>query len=324
MPASGPASSDGAGLNIFLSGELNEAQLSQIRAAAPAADVRYFGSRAELEAVVEQADIIGGSLSAAALARASRLTWVQSWAAGTNEILYPEMVASPVTVTSCAGNGAVPLAEHAIMLMLMLSRDAPRWLRNQAEHKWERWYHPELAGLTCGIIGLGYSGKDLARKAKAFDMRVIGTRRTPQPTENVDEVFPMERLHELLGQSDFVVMTAPRTPETRGMLGEAEFRAMKPSAYYICFSRGGIADDAALLRALNEGWIAGAGLDAHSQEPLPPDSPFWSAPNTIVTPHNGATTPGTRQRGVDIFVDNLRRYLAGTTLHNIVDKQAGY
>ena len=190
MPASGPASSDGAGLNIFLSGELNEAQLTQIRAAVPAADVRYFGSRAELEAVVEQADIIGGSLSAAALARASRLTWVQSWAAGTNEILYPEMVASPVTVTSCAGNGAMPLAEHAIMLMLMLSRDAPRWLRNQAEHKWERWYDPELASLTCGIIGLGYSGKDLARKAKAFDMRVIGTRRTPQPTENVDEVFP--------------------------------------------------------------------------------------------------------------------------------------
>ena len=108
------------------------------------------------------------------------------------------------------------------------------------------------------------------------------------------------------------------------MLGEAEFRAMKPSAFYICFSRGGIADDAALLRALNQGWIAGAGLDAHSQEPLPPDSPFWSAPNTIVTPHNGATTPGTRQRGVNIFVDNLRRYRAGNTLHNIVDKQAGY
>jgi phosphoglycerate dehydrogenase-like enzyme len=319
-----PASSDGAGLNIFLTGQVNEAQLAQIRAAVPAANVRYFDHRGELEAVVEQADIIGGSLSAAALARASRLTWVQSWAAGTNEILYPEMVASPVIVTSCAGNGAVPLAEHAMMQMLMLSRDAAKWLKNQGEHTWERWYHPELAGLTCGIIGLGYSGKDLALKAKAFHMRVIGTRRTPQPTPNVDEVFPLERLHELLAQSDFVVMTAPRTPDSLGMLGEAEFRAMKPSAFYICFSRGGIANDAALLKALQEGWIAGAGLDAHSEEPLPPDSPFWDAPNALVTPHNGATTPGTRQRGVDIFVDNLRRFLAGTTLHNIVDKQAGY
>jgi len=227
-------------------------------------------------------------------------------------------------VTSCASNGAIPLAEHAVMLMLMLSRDAPRWLKNQAESRWERWYHPELTGLTCGIIGLGFSGQDLALKLKAFHMRVIGIRRTPRPTPNVDEVLPPERLHDLLGPSDFVVMTAPRTPDTRGMLGEAEFRAMQPTAYYVCFSRGGIADDAALLRALHEGWIAGAGLDAHSQEPLPPDSPFWTAPNTIITPHNGATTPLTRQRGVDIFVENLGHYLKGEPLRNVVDKEAGY
>jgi len=120
------------------------------------------------------------------------------------------------------------------------------------------------------------------------------------------------------------VVTAPRTPETTGMLGEAEFRAMKRTAYYICFSRGGIADDDALLRALNEGWIAGAGLDAHSVEPLPADSPFWSAPNTLVTPHNGASTPFTRQRGIDIFAENLRRYTAGEPLINLVDKSVGY
>jgi phosphoglycerate dehydrogenase-like enzyme len=108
------------------------------------------------------------------------------------------------------------------------------------------------------------------------------------------------------------------------MLGEAEFQAMKPTAHYICFSRGGIADDAALLRALTEGWIAGAGLDAHGQEPLPTDSPFWDLPNVLVTPHNGATTPATRQRGIDIFVENLRRYQAGQSLHNVIDKQAGY
>jgi phosphoglycerate dehydrogenase-like enzyme len=319
-----PGAIDPSSLTIFMSGELNPHQIAQIQAAVPGADVRYFGSRAELEREIEQADVVAGGLSPAGLARASKLRWVQSWAAGTNEILFPEMVASPVTVTSCASNGAIPLAEHAVMLMLMLARNAPKWLKNQAEHTWERWYHPELTGLTCGIIGLGFSGADLARKLKAFDMRVIGTRRTPRPTPNVDEVFPVERLHDLLGQSDFVVMTAPRTPETVGMLGEAEFRAMKPSAFYICFSRGGIADDAALLRALNEGWIAGAGLDAHSREPLPPDSPFWSAPNTIVTPHNGATTPLTRQRGVDIFVENLGHFLAGEPFRNVVDKEAGY
>jgi phosphoglycerate dehydrogenase-like enzyme len=319
-----PGALDPAALTILMSGELNEQQIAQIKAAAPGADVRYFASRADLEQEIEQADVVAGSVSAAGLARAAKLKWVQSWAAGTNEILFPEMVASPVTVTSCASNGAIPLAEHAVMLMLMLCRNAPKWLQNQGTSTWERWYHPELAGQTCGIIGLGFSGVDLARKLKAFDMRVIGMRRTPRPTPNVDEVFPRERLHDLLRQSDYVVMTAPRTPETVGMLGEAEFRAMKPSAYYVCFSRGGIADDAALLRALNEGWIAGAGLDAHSREPLPPDSPFWTAPNTIITPHNGATTPNTRQRGVDIFVENLGHFLRGEPFRNVVDKEAGY
>ena len=317
-------STTGAGLTIFLTGEVNEQQLARIRAAVPAADVRYFDTQDELEREIELADIVGGSISPSALARAKRLKWVQSWLAGTNRLLFPEMVASPVILTSVAGNGAISMAEHAVMLMLMLARDTRRWLRNQDERKWERWFHPELTDQTCGIIGLGYSGQDLALKLKAFHMRVIGMRRTPRPTPNVDEVFPRERLHDLLAQSDFVVVTAPRTPETRGMLGEAEFRTMKPSAFFICYSRGGIADDAALLKALNEGWIAGAGLDAHTQEPLPPDSPFWTAPNTIITPHNSATSPMSRERRIDIFLENLGYFVAGKPLRSVVNKEAGY
>jgi phosphoglycerate dehydrogenase-like enzyme len=317
-------STTGSGLTIFLTGEVNPQQLAQIRSAVPAADVRYFDTQDELEAEIELADIVGGPVSPAALARAGKLKWVQSWLAGTNRQLYPEMIASPVVLTSVAGNGAISMAEHAVMLMLMLARDTRRWLKNQEERKWERWFHPELTGQTCGIIGLGYSGQDLALKLKAFHMRTIGIRRTPRPTPNVDEVFPRERLHDLLAQSDFVVVTAPRTPETRGMLGEAEFRAMKPSAFYVCYSRGGIADDAALLRALNEGWIAGAGLDAHTQEPLPPDSPFWTAPNTIITPHNSATSPMSRERRIEIFIENLGYFMAGQPLRSVVNKEAGY
>ena len=309
---------------VLISGQVTPAQLEQIRAAVPRADCRYFERVSDLEAQVEVADIVAGPLTPAGLARARNLRWIQTWAAGPDASLFPELVESPVILTCCRGNGAVPLAEHAMMLMLMLNRGALRWLKTQAERRWEHFPHPELNGLTCGIIGLGHSGQDLALKAQAFHMRVIGIRRSDQPTPNVDELFRRERLHEFLAQSDFVVVTAPRTPETTGMLGEAEFRAMKPSAYYICFSRGGIADDDALLRALTEGWIAGAGLDAHAREPLPPDSPFWTLPNTIVTPHNGASTPSTRQRGIDIFVDNLRRYVAGRPLVNVVDKQAGY
>ena len=319
-----PESTTGAGLTIFLTGEVNAQQLQEIRDTVPAADVRYFDTQTEMEREIELADVVAGAITAPALARAKKLKWVQSWGAGTNQQLFPEMVASPVTLTSVAGNGAISMAEHAVMLMLMLARDTRRWLRNQDEKKWERWFHPELTGQTCGIIGLGYSGQDLALKLKAFHMRVIGLRRTPRPTPNVDEVFPRERLHEMLGQSDFVVVTAPRTPETRGMLGEAELRAMKPSAFYICYSRGGIADDAALLRALNEGWIAGAGLDAHTQEPLPPDSPFWTAPNTIITPHNSATSPMSRERRIEIFIENLQHFVAGEPLRSVVNKEAGY
>ncbi len=313
-----------ASLVVLISGAVTDPQLAQIRGASPTADVRYFSRREDLEAVIHEADVVAGHVSESALARATRLKWVQSWAAGPNELMYPAFIESPVIATSCKSNGAIPLAEHAMMLMLMLNRDMPRWMRAQAERRWDAWSHPELNGLTCGIIGLGYSGVDLALKCKAFHMRVVGIRRTPQPTPNVDHLYRQDQLHEFLGESDFIVVTAPRTPETTGMLGEAEFRAMKRTAYYICFSRGGIADDDALLRALNEGWIAGAGLDAHSVEPLPADSPFWSAPNTLVTPHNGASTPFTRQRGIDIFAENLRRYTAGEPLINLVDKSVGY
>jgi phosphoglycerate dehydrogenase-like enzyme len=318
------SSQSAAPRTVLVSGQVTPGQLDQIRAAAPSADCRYFDRLSDLEAQIDDADVVAGPLTPAGLARARNLRWIQTWAAGPDAALFPELVDSPVILTCCRGNGAVPLAEHAMMLMLMLNRGALRWLKAQAERRWEHFPHPELNGMTCGIIGLGHSGQDLALKAQAFHMRVIGIRRSDRPTPNVDELFPRERLHEFLARSDFVVVTAPRTPETTGMLGEAEFRAMKPSAYYICFSRGGIADDNALLRALTESWIAGAGLDAHAREPLPRDSPFWALPNTIVTPHNGASTPSTRQRGIDIFIDNLKRYAAGQPLINVVDKRAGY
>ena len=286
-------------LTAFLTGQITDKQLDEIRAAAPGADLRYFATREELEARIEEAEIVAGRVGPAALARAERLRWVQSWAAGPDQLMYPEMLASDVLCTSAKGNGAIPLAEHAIMLMLMLNRDALRWVRDQDAHRWQHRPHGELNGLTCGIIGLGHSGQDLVLKCQAF--RHARARHPPHAAANPEcgrDVHPRPP-ERVSGASDFVVVTAPRTPETLGMLGEAQFRAMKPTAHYVCFSRGGIADDAALLRALQEGWIASAGLDAHDQEPLPAASPFWDLPNTIITPHNGAPPPATRQRGID-------------------------
>ena len=310
-------------LSVVVSG-LAEPYRPLLDGAAPGVEIRTAEDRAALAAAIGGADVVAGDVPEELFGTAGRLRWVHSWAAGPNRQLYPAMVDSPVVLTCSKGNGAIPLAEHAVMLMLLLNRSALRWLRAQDERRWDAFTHGELNGLTCGILGLGHSGQDLALKAKAFHMRTTGVRRHPQPTPNVDQVYAPQDLHEFLAGADFVVVTAPLTPETRGMLGEPEFQTMKATAYYICFSRGGLADDAALERALREGWIAGAGLDAHSDEPLPADSPFWDLPNTIVTPHNGATTAGTRRRGVEIFLDNLRRFQAGEPLRNVVDKELGY
>jgi phosphoglycerate dehydrogenase-like enzyme len=295
---------------------------AEARAVSPRVQVEVLAGKEDLPPLLAAAEVVAGSVPSSLLGSAPRLRWIHSWGAGVD--VTPEIKRSPVVFTCSKGNGAIPLAEHVILLMLMLAREIPRVLQAQRERRWAKSVHGELTGQTLGIIGLGNSGQDLARKAKAFHMRVLGVRRTPTPTPGVDEQFPLDRLHDFLGQCDWVAMTAPLTPDTRGMLGEAEFHAMKPSAYYVCISRGATADPDALLRALREGWIAGAGLDAHAVEPLPPDSPFWDAPNTIVTPHYGATTPLTYRRGADIFLDNLRRYVAGEPLHNVVDKEAGY
>jgi phosphoglycerate dehydrogenase-like enzyme len=324
-------STDAPGPTIFvgdlLMRQISEQQLAQIRAAAPSATVEYFADQREMNRRIDEADIVAVGprrVDAPALARAHRLKWIHLWAAGPDAALFPELVASPVVVTSSKGNGAIPLAEHAMLLMLMLSRTTPRAVHGQDRQQWDPFTQHELFGATCGIIGLGRSGRDLAAKAKAFHMRVIGVRRTDQAAPEVDEIFPRDALHAFLAASDFVVITAPRTPETLGMLGADEFRAMKRSAYLVVVSRGGIAEDAALLAALRDGEIAGAGLDAHATEPLPPDSPFWTAPNTIITPHAAAATAATRQRAVDIFAENLREFVSGRPLGNVVDKRAGY
>ena len=299
-------------------------RLARLRPRFPAARIEYFDDRELMGERAADAEVIAGEISPANFVRAGKLRWFHTWAAGPDPLLFPEMVRSSVVLTCSRGNGAFPLAEHAMMLMLMLNRNAPRWFRAQQEHRWDWFMHGELNGLVCGIIGLGHSGVDLAEKAKAFHMHVLGMRRRPGPAPFVDEMMSRDQLDEFLRRSDVVVITAPITQETRGMIGEAQLRAMKPSALLICFSRGGIVDDTALLRALNEGWIAGAGLDAHGVEPLPQDSPFWDAPNLIITPHNGASSQNSVLRGVEIFADNLEYYLAGKPLLNVVDKVAGY
>lgn len=275
---------------------------------------------------VEAVEVVLGASPSDDLSFLPALRWVHSGAAGVDGWLAARAVPDGVTLTSAAGNGAVPLAEHALLLMLALSRDARRWFAAQQAHRWDRFVHGELAGATLGIVGYGHSGQDLARKARACHMRVQALRSTPSGERDgeVRLLYGESGLRELLAGSDFVVVTAPLTPATRGLLGAEQLGWMRPGAFLVVVSRGGIVDEDALVEALRAGRLGGAGLDAHLHEPLPVDSPLWDLPNVLVTPHNGATTRETAQRGVDIALENVRRWVAGRTLLNVVDPERGY
>lgn len=275
---------------------------------------------------VATAEVYAGHLRPEQIDAAKALRWNHLWAAGADSDLPPQMLAAEkVRLTTSAGNGAIPLAEHALMLMLMLDRDAPRWMSAQRARAWDRYPHQELSGQTVGIVGMGGAGRDLAKKCSAFHMRVLGLRKHPEAAvDGVDQMYSPRAIAKFAAQCDYLVVAAPLTERTRGMIDAKVVAAMKPSAAIINVSRGEIIDDVALRAAFESGHLARAGLDAHAVEPLPDDSPWWSQAGVIVTPHNGATTPNTLRRAVDIFVDNVERYVNGRELRNLVDKSSGY
>lgn len=284
-------------------------------------------AEARLTPLLQEADIYFGiRVLPDMVARSPRLRWVQLVAHGIDHI-QGDIMQGKVTVTTGRGAYAAIIAEHVLMLMLMLARQAPRILANQQQRRWERLYPGELDGNTVGLVGLGSIGAAVARAAQGFGMRVLGTRRTAAPGESlpyVDEVVPPGSLPYLLRNSDFVVLCVPLTPHTRRLIGQEELRAMKPTAYLINVARGGVVDDAALVQALREGWIAGAGLDVFEQEPLPPDSPLWTTPNTIVTPHMAGLSERFTERATRLFCQNLGRYIRGEPLLNELDLDRGY
>jgi phosphoglycerate dehydrogenase-like enzyme len=255
--------------------------------------------------------------------RMPALDWVHSWAAGVENDVGPALRMRGTPVTSSAGNGAIPLAEHAMMLALMLNRTATRWLDAQRDHRWDRFVHAELDGRTMGIYGFGNVGRELATRARAFGMRVVALRRDPSRDRDlVDEMFGPDDLLEFASRSDVLVVTAAKTAETEGAIDANVLAALPAGAHLIVISRGGIVRDDDLLAALTSGSLSAAGLDAHAIEPLPADSPYWTLPSVIVTPHNGATTSATAARGTEIFLANLRRRLSSNPYLNLVDVSA--
>ncbi len=261
------------------------------------------------------------------LARAPKLKWFQTMLAGVDHFLDEDIINSRLIVTNMHGLHAAPVGETAFAMMIMLAKHAPFCFKNKQEKRWDRFIPELLRYKTVGIVGLGSIGREIARFSKAFGMKVLATRRSAKPGQRaryVDKLLPLDKLPELLSESDYVVLVLPNTSETRGMIGEKELRMMKPTAYLVNVGRGITVDEEKMIRALEEGWIAGAGLDAYTIEPLPLDSKLWELPNVIMSPHVSGRLTNYNEMTNEIFCDNLRRYVNGKRLRNVVNKKRGY
>ena len=259
------------------------------------------------------------------LAAAPGLRWMHTPSAGVDHLLIPQVLERDITVTNSAGVHAIPIAEFVLALLLARVKQLHGYHAAQAAARWDRELEAEeLYERTLLILGIGGIGQAIAERAAAFGMRVWGSRRTPRPMPGVERVVGMDGWRELLPAADYIVVATPLTPETQGMLDAAAFAAMRPTAFVVNIARGAIIDEAAMLAALRAGQIAGAALDTFEQEPLPADSPLWALPNVTITPHATAGSPRMRERQIELFSENLRRFRNGEPLLNVVDKAVGY
>lgn len=259
------------------------------------------------------------------LASAPQLRWHHAPNAGVNHIITPKYIERNLILTNGAGVHAIPIAEFVIGYMLSYAKQLPRLQKLHTQHRWQRGFQiEELLDKTLLIIGAGEIGQEIAVRAKAFGMRILGSRRHPQPLPNFEKVVGANEWKLLLSEADYVVVATPLTWETKGMIDDEVFQLMRSHAYLINIARGAIVDESALTKALQAGKIAGAALDTVFTEPLPAESPLWLLPNLFITPHCSAHSPRTKERSLALFLDNLTRYRQGQPLRNIVDQTAGY
>ncbi len=286
-------------------------------------------AREKMDSILADAEALYGwiwHLPFNLLSRAPRLKWIQVMSAGVDR-LPKEILQSRILITNAGGVHAIPIGEFVIYLMLSLAKQSARCFVMKQEKTWKRFRAAVLHSQTVGIVGLGHIGREVARLAKGFGMRVVATRYSATKrggSRHVDQTYPRDRLPDLLAESDFVVLAVPLTPETKRLIGEAELRAMKPGAYFINVARGEIVDEEALIRALEENRIAGAGLDVFATEPPPPESKIWSLPNVIYSPHIAGEIEDYEMRATEILCENLRRFSEGKKLMNLVDPEKGY
>ena len=333
-------------VNVLSTGDLDEAQLDRLRAVSSRLQVvQHTAWKSEdlPPGAWSGVEVLFTHQSLPMPGQEPSLRWVYVFSAGVNHVLGNPVLGNEVILTNASGIHAISVSEHAMALMLAWTQRLPTWFAHQRRVEWPqdlytRYVFPELHGATVGIVGYGSIGREIGRLASGFGMRVLASKRTDDRIDRgytipgrgdpegviPERFYPPEELRTMLAESDHVVLAVPLTDATRHLIGADELRAMRPSAFLVNIARGGIVDEAALVRALQEGWIDSAGLDVFSEEPLPADSPLWHLENVTLTPHVAGLSPRYNERAVDLFVENLRRYLAGESLLNQIDYEQGY
>jgi phosphoglycerate dehydrogenase-like enzyme len=304
-----------------------------IRARWPEMHVVHLPDYNRLPLELSDTDIfVGYSLRAEQLTHAKKLKWIHSTAAGVAQLMYPELRDSGIVVTNPSGVFSPPMAEHTMGLLLALARNFPDSTRHQDRSHWGQqdiWDQPqrltELNGQVLLIVGFGSIGRELAKRARAFDMRVWGVTRSGKgDTTHAEKIVPASELDKALPHADYLVIAAPETTETRHLIGEVQISRMKPGARLINVGRGSLLEEAALIRALETGALGGAALDVTAVEPLPRDSPLWRAPNLFITPHTSAVSDRLWHRETAVLLDLLERWFDGREMFNQVDFARGY
>ena len=314
-------------MKILVTIDLENRHLEQLRGVGNDVEVLVASSQEEALELIPDADILVGGFNLNLYRRAERLRWVQSWGAGVDGVLFKEFVDSDIRLTSAKGTVGVHLAEHAMALLFSLTRGIGTAVR---EARWEnrmaiRKASWELIDRTMGIVGLGGTGRALADRAAAFGMRILAV--DPEDVDVpdcVESCWKLDRFHEMLGVSDIVVICAPLTSDTEGMFDDAAFEAMQSHALLINVTRGRIMDEDALVMALRDGKIGGAGLDVTPQEPLPVDHVLWTLPNVVITPHTAGGSPNRDDRLLELITCNIERFRRGDPLLSEIDKRKGF
>ena len=299
-----------------------EAMLSDVP---PGIEVRFLPHGESMRDHIADVDILFGGIGEDVMPAATALRWVHQPHAGVEGFMYPAFKASDVILTNCRGLYGTQIAEHAFALLLSITRRIPDQLEFMKTKHWERVPCVELAGMTMGILGLGGIGRAIAARAQTFELNVIAADVEPiDKPDTVSEFYRLDGLMAFLAKSNILMVCCPSTPETHKLLSDAQFNQMPDASYLVNVSRGRVIDETALVTALQSGQLAGAGLDVTYTEPCPPESPLWEQQNVILTSHSAGSSQHIRRRAMQLFIDNLHRYVKGEPLVNVVDKQKGY